>query len=83
MTEKLPPVESTNVEIDEDGVLYIRIADFKGGSERAKTQCAKVRKVFEEALPGITVIVGIGNLRFSTITKKQEFVGKLDGQIQE
>jgi len=82
-TTKLPPTESTNVEIGEDSVLYIRIADFQGGTERAKMQCDKVRKKFEEALPGITVLVGIGDLRFSTITKKQEFVGRLDGQIQD
>lgn len=81
-TTKLPPIELTNVEVGEDSVLYIRIADFQGGPQQAQRQCREVRKKFEEELPGVKILVGIGDLRFSTITKKQEFVGRLDGQIQ-
>lgn len=81
-TVKLPPVELSNVEIDDDGVLYIRIADFQGGPMRAKNQCEIIKKSFEELLPDVKIICGIANLKFSTITKKQVFKGKLDGQIQ-
>ena len=82
-TTKFPPTELTNVEVGKDCVLYIRIADFEGGPQRAQMQCTEVREKFEEALPGVKILVGIGDLRFSTITKKQEFVGRLDGQIQK
>jgi len=79
---KLPATEHTNVEVGEDGVLYIRIVDPVGGPDRRAKLIKHVKNIFQEALPNTTIIVGLDELRFSTITKKQEFKGKLDGQIQ-
>ncbi len=81
-TVKLPATELTNVEISKDGVLYIYIAEALGGTERRKKLMMHVKEIFQKSLPDVTVIVGFDELRFSTITKKQEFVGRLDGQIK-
>lgn len=37
---------------------------------------------FKEALPNIIILVGAHDLKFTTISRKQVFKGKLDGQIR-
>lgn len=78
---ELPAVELNQVEIGDDSVLYIRIADFQGGPERAKRYSEIVKEQFKELLPDTKIIVGTEDLRFSTITKKRVFKGKLDGKL--
>ena len=80
---KVPTTEQTNVEIDDDGVLYIRIIDCQGPPASRERQMEKIKDAFEKMLPDTKIIVGIHDLHFSTITKKQEFIGRLDGQIKK
>ena len=86
MTEKtkLPDVELSQVEIDDDGVLYIRIVPDPDRPKRhevmKKTQ-NNVEEVFKAMLPDTKIVVGYSDLRFSSITKKKVFKGKLDGKI--
>ena len=81
---KLPAVELSNVEISEDGVLYIQIVDpdYKlGGPDRRNEIQKDVRDRFLQMLPDTKIIVGYHDLKFTTITKKQEFGEKLAGNI--
>jgi len=79
---KLPATEHTNVEIGDDSVLYIRLVENDFGPQRKKQMIKDVKKQFEKMLPDTSIIVGDYDLRFTSISKKQAFKGKLDGQIR-
>lgn len=78
---KLPATEHTNIEINENEVLYIYIKDWRGPTMTTKKMLDAVREDFEEALPDTKIIVGIFDLHFSIITKKEVFKGRLSGKI--
>ena len=40
-----------------------------------------IKRKFEDLIPDTKILVGDYDLRFSTITKKRVFKGKLDGQL--
>lgn len=80
---KLPATEHTNVVIGEESVLYIRLVENDFGPQRKKRMMEDVKQKFEDMLPNTKVLVGDYDLRFTSITKKEAFVGKLDGQIEE
>ena len=48
---------------------------------KARQYARMVEERFKELLPHITVIAGPDDLKFTTISKKQVFKGKLDGTI--
>ena len=79
---KLPATEHTNVEIGDDSVLYIRLVENDFGPQRKKKMMEDIKRKFEDLLPDTKIIVGDYDLRFTAISKKQVFKGKLDGQIR-
>lgn len=78
---KLPATEHTNVEIDNDNVLYIYVRDWNAPPSVTRKMLDRIRKDFKDALPDTKIIIGINDLQFSIITKKQAFKGKLSGEI--
>lgn len=74
---KLLETEHTDIEINRNEVLYIYIKDYFG----SKKMLDAVREDFEEALPDTKIIVGMFDLHFSIITKKEMFKGKLSGKV--
>lgn len=78
---KLPATEHTNVEINNDNVLYIYVRDWKGPPSVTRKLLNNICKDFKAALPNTKIIIGTNDLQFSIITKKQAFKGKLSGEI--
>ena len=68
--------------VDEGEVLYI-CAQNPGNFPPTKWRnyCESLQEKFKEALPNTTIIVGAYDLKFTTISRKQAFKGKLNGQI--
>ncbi len=73
----------THVTIADADVLYIycdlgveaRPMSYK------KHMAEEIRKAFEEQFPGTKIIVGFHDLKFTAITKKQQFGEKLAGNL--
>lgn len=73
---------ATVVNLDGDDTLYIyvpRPEHMPPG--RFQKELDVTANKFKEALPNTTIIVGAHDLTFTSITKKQEFKGKLDGTL--
>ena len=75
------PVKPTSIEIEEGGALYIHMPDNGMPPQRFYHHMAEVKREFEEMLPGVTIIIGRDDLKFTTITSKQVFSQKLAGNI--
>lgn len=75
---------ATQIEVDDDSALYIYVPRPDGWPPaKFQMQLDLVAKNFKEALPDTTVIVSAHDLKFTTITKKQVFKGKLDGSLAD
>ena len=72
----------SSVTIDDKEVLYIYcdIGDRNYTHRHLKSMAKEIKDTFQESL-GVSVIVGYYDMKFTPITKKQAFKGKLDGQI--
>jgi hypothetical protein len=83
MAEKiaLPATEINQVEVGDDTVLYIRLVDYNAPRTKTEKAMKMIKEDFQKLLPDAKVIVGVYDLRFSTISKKQAFKGKLDGKV--
>jgi len=76
------PTKSTSVILEDGCALYIYVPDDYGmPPNKMRQYMERVKAMFEEKLPGITVIVGRDDLHFTTITGKQVFSQKLAGNI--
>ena len=73
---------TTHVELDDSDALYIFVPQ-RGNMPPTKHQqyCQRMADEFRTAFPGRTIIVGGDDLKFTTISKKQVFKGKLDGSL--
>ena len=77
-----PQQFATVVNLDGDDTLYIyvqRPEHMPPG--RFQKELDITASKFKEALPNTTIIVGAHDLKFTSITKKQEFKSKLDGTL--
>jgi hypothetical protein len=73
---------STHVEVGDNDALYIYVENDTGMPPNKFLQYLdRIKERFVEAIPGTTIIVGPHDLKFTTITKKQEFKAKLDGTL--
>jgi len=73
---------STHVEVGDNDALYIYVENNMGMPPNKFLQYLdRIKERFVEAIPGTTIIVGPHDLKFTTITKKQVFKGKLDGSL--
>ena len=72
---------SESIEIGEDGALYVYVPREGMPPQRFQKELDHVQKRFKEAFPDTTIIVGAHDLKFTAITKKQEFKAKLDGTL--
>ena len=72
---------ATEIVQGEDDTLYIYIPRDGIPSRVFQKQLNQVSEAFKKALPETTVIVGAHDLKFTNITKKQEFKAKLDGTL--
>lgn len=71
------------VELNSDTeAIYIYVPNAGMPPGKHQKEIVDTLKYFKEALPGIVVLAGPRDLKFTTISKKQVFKGKLDGQIQ-
>jgi len=71
----------TEVNIDDNDTLYIYVPQENMPPNRFHKELEHIQKKFNEAMPNTTVICGGYDLKFTTITKKQEFKAKLDGTL--
>ncbi len=77
------PSKQNIVELSSDTeAIYIHVPTGTMPPMKAKQYAAMVEERFKELLPHITVIAGPQDLKFTTISKKQVFKGRLDGQLQ-
>jgi len=72
----------THVEMSDNDALYIYVENTTGMPPNKFLQyLERVKERFVEAIPDTTIIVGPHDLKFTTITKKQVFKGRLDGTL--
>jgi hypothetical protein len=77
-----PATIATHVGMDDTDALYIYVPNEHGMPPNKHMQYVeRVREGFEIAFPGRTIIAGPSDLKFTTLSKKQEFKGKLDGSL--
>lgn len=77
------PSKQNIVELSSDTeAIYIYVPNAGMPSSKHQKEIANTLERFKEALPGIIVLAGPRDLKFTTISRKQVFKGKLDGQIQ-
>ena len=75
---------STHVEIDGNETVYIYAENNTDiPPNKFHAYCQKIQEEFTEAMPGMTIIVGALDLKFTVISKKQELKAKLDGTLSE
>ena len=74
---------ATEITLGEDGALYIYCPRNQLPPARYQNELDSVQKTFKQAFPNTTIIVSGHDLKFTSITKKQEFKAKLDGSIGE
>lgn len=72
---------SESIEIGEDGAMYVYVPRNNMPPNKFQQELDRVQKKFKEALPDTTIIVGAHDLKFTAITKKQEFKARLDGTL--
>lgn len=61
--------------------IYICVPNPGMPPSKFQRELDETERRFKELLPHITVIVGAHDLKFTTISKKQVFKGKLNGQL--
>ena len=72
---------ATEITLGEDGALYIYCPRNQLPPARYQNELDTVQKAFKQAFPNTTIIVSGHDLKFTSITKKQVFKGKLDGSL--
>jgi hypothetical protein len=73
---------STHVAVGDNDALYIYVENNTGMPPNKFLQYLdRIKDRFVEAIPDTTIIVGPHDLKFTTISKKQEFKAKLDGTL--
>lgn len=76
----------THVTIDGKQVLYIYCNIGPNLSLYPVAQLGMIKediqKTFSEIYPDTIIVVGFFDLKFTSLTKKQEFQGRLDGTIE-
>lgn len=72
---------ATHVALDDSDAVYIYVPRGNMPPNKHQQYCQHIADQFETAFPGRTIIVGGDDLKFTTISKKQEFKGKLDGSL--
>ena len=72
----------TEVGVEGNDVVYIYVQNEHMPPSKFHHELAQIQKEFKKAMPGTTVIVGAHDLKFTTITKKQEFKARLDGTLE-
>lgn len=77
--------EITKIALNEEDVLYIYCPVDPGRlkKEQLKTLAEDIRHHFMEYFPGVRISVGFYDLKFTALTKKQEFAGRLKHDINE
>lgn len=76
-----PATIATHVDLDNNDALYIYAPRGNMPPNKHQQYCQRIATEFREAFPGRTILVGGDDLKFTTISKKQEFKGKLDGSL--
>ena len=77
------PSKQNVVELDGDTeAIYVYVPNtHKMPPNRFQGELDKAQERLTKLLPDIIVIVGAHDLKFTTISKKQVFKGRLDGQL--
>ena len=78
-----PNVLATEICVDADDAIYIYVPNEGMPPNKFHEYTKRLAQDFKEAMPGITVIAGPHDLKFTKISRKQVFKGKLDGTIED
>jgi len=77
------PNKQNIVEISTDTeAIYIYVPNEHVPPNKFQKELDNTLERFKEALPNIIVLVGARDLKFTTISRKQVFKGKLDGKLK-
>jgi hypothetical protein len=76
-----PPTIATHVGLDDSDALYIYVPRGNMPPSKHRQYAQRIAEEFKTAFPGRTILAGGDDLKFTTISKKQEFKGKLDGSL--
>ena len=73
----------TEVVMEDTDAIYVYVPNDGIPPNRFHHELNQIREELKKAFPERTVIVGAHDLKFTTITGKQVFKGRLDGSLPE
>jgi len=73
----------TEVAVGDKDALYIYAPNDGMPPARFGYELKQIHEQFKQVFPDMTIIVGAVDLKFTQITKKQVFKGKLDGTFED